>query len=111
MSNYFYQQASTRDYMMEINHEKTVSYSEQEFRMLTTNQNKSKIEKFKERLDEFKNVVTLRDAKALLKKIMPVNKEKTIFRIDNAKCTVINKEKSLKIILKTGTEHITYYFV
>ena len=73
--------------------------------------NNDKLEAFKKRLDAFKNVHNLSDAKALLDKTMPVMLERTVFYIGDAKCVIINLPRQLRISLKTQTECIIYHFI
>lgn len=71
----------------------------------------SKKEDFKIRLNEFKNVLTLKDAKDLLSKTIPVVLDRTTFFIDDAKCIIINTEKQLRICFDSPEEFISYDFV
>ena len=88
-----------------------VGYNELLFQSSVKEQNKDKVEKFKQRLEEFKKVSTLDAAKTLAVRVMPVQSGRTVFRIGDAKCTVINTDKMLKITLKTQDEYINYKFV
>lgn len=74
------------------------------------NDKKEKVENFKKRLTEFKNINTLSEAKELMEKIMPVKLERTVFFIGDAKCTIISKHNLLRICLDTPQEFISYNF-
>jgi len=86
------------------------SYTTMFFQKSIEEQNKDKVENFKSRLDAFKKIGTKEEARELAKKIMPVNNERTVFRIGEAKCIVINKEKVFRITFKTKTEFISFNF-
>ena len=75
------------------------------------NNSNTKLEAFKKRLEAFKNVYTLAEARELLNKSMPVQLERTVFFIGDAKCTIINHHKQIRISLKTPNELISYLFV
>ena len=82
------------------------------FSSMESNSDKQKkMEDFKHRLNEFNNITTLEEAKNLLNTIMPVSMERTVFFIDDAKCTIINKEHLLKIIYKSKTDYILFNFI
>lgn len=88
-----------------------VGYNELLFQSSVKEQNKDKVEKFKQRLEEFKNVSTLDAAKTLAVRVMPVQSGRTVFQIGDAKCIVINTDKMLKITLKSNKEYINFKFV
>jgi serine/threonine protein phosphatase PrpC len=111
MNNFFYQQASTSDYEVKSHTKQAISYNELQYKIISSNENKSKSEKFKERLNEFSKINTLLEAKELLNKIMPVAKERTKFYVGDAKCIIICNEKLLKITVDTPNEFINYSFV
>jgi hypothetical protein len=69
-----------------------------------------KLNKFKTRLEAFKRIKSLKEAKNLLDKTMPVQLERTVFYIGDAKCTIINKQDLLKISFKSKTEIIILNF-
>ena len=69
-----------------------------------------RITNFKKRLEGFKDVETLEEAKNLLNKIMPVRLERTVFFIGKAKCTIINKSDRVRISLDSEKEFISYDF-
>ena len=73
--------------------------------------NNDKLASFKKRLEAFKGVHTLSDAKSLLDKTMPVMLERTVFYIGDAKCVIINLPQQLRICLKTSKEFILYHFM
>ena len=73
-------------------------------------QNKEKVENFKKRIESFKEVSDLEDAKALVMKILPVSSEKTSFSIGNGRCVVINNSERLRICFDTPDEFIAYDF-
>ena len=70
-----------------------------------------RIARFKERLDKFKNVHTLKDAKELLNKTMPIKLDRTTFFIGDAKCIIINTDKRLRICFDSPNEFISFDFV
>ena len=73
--------------------------------------NAEKLAKFKERIKSFELVITLKEAKELAKRILPVAKEINRFSIGNAKCTIISKDDNFRICLDTPNEFISYDFV
>ena len=75
-----------------------------------TKSKEDRYKNFKQRLEEFKKVTTIEDARALLQKTMPVKLERTVFFIGDAKCTIINKEKRIRISLDSPVEFISYDF-
>ena len=101
----------TSDYEIKKATGTVAGYNELLFRKSVKEQNKDKVEKFKQRLEGFKHVSTLDAAKTLAAKVMPVKAGRTVFIIGDAKCTVINTDKMLKITLKTQDEYINYKFV
>lgn len=85
-------------------------YGMQYYKPIEKNDKNEKLEVFKMRLNAFNKVKTLEEAKALLNKSMPVQLERTVFFIGDAKCTIINRTDQLRICLKTATEIIGYDF-
>ena len=73
-------------------------------------QNKEKEAKFKERISAFKDITTLKDARELAGRILPVAQELNKFRVGNAKCVIVNKPEQLRICFDTGEEFIAYDF-
>ena len=73
--------------------------------------NKEKEDRFKQRLSEFSKINSLSEASDLVDKIMPVNLERTVFFIGNAKCTIIKKHTLVKISFNSKNEFISYKFV
>ena len=73
-------------------------------------QNKEKEAKFKERISAFKDITTLKDARKLAERILPVAQELNKFRVGNAKCVIVNKPEQLRICFDTGEEFIAYDF-
>ncbi len=73
-------------------------------------QNKEKEAKFKERISAFKDITTLKDARELAERILPVAQELNKFRVGNAKCVIVNKPEQLRICFDTGEEFIAYDF-
>ena len=69
-----------------------------------------RVENFKKRLEGFKNVTTLEEAKELLNKIMPVRLERTVFFVGSAKCIIINRTDRVRISLDSEKEFISYDF-
>ena len=74
-------------------------------------QKDERLEGFKKRLEQFKNVYTLEDAKELLNRTMPIALDRTTFFIGNAKVVIVNYEKRLRICLDSQKEFICYDFV
>ena len=74
-------------------------------------QQKKKADAFKKRIEEFKHIKTIDEARELAKKIMPVSNEKTRFRIGNARCVIINRADMFRITIDTEKEFISYDFV
>ena len=70
-----------------------------------------RIEKFKERLEAFKHVHTLKEARELLNKTMPIKLDRTTFYIGEAKCVIVNTDKRLRICFDTPKEFISFDFV
>jgi hypothetical protein len=70
-----------------------------------------KLENFKKRIDLFKTVSTLEEAKELLKRTMPIALDRATFFIGDAKCVIVNYEKNLRICFKSPKEFIAYDFV
>lgn len=66
---------------------------------------------FKERISKFENIVTLDDARALAKQILPTAQELSQFRVGAAICTVVNKDDMIRISLDSDQEFICYDFV
>lgn len=88
----------------------SMSLNQMDYLIELEKQNKEKVEKFKTRIAQFEEVSELEDAKALAKKILPTANEKGVFRVGNAKCTVINKADMLRISLDAPDEFIGYDF-
>ena len=103
--------SQTSDYEIKTATGAVAGYNELLFQKSVKEQNKDKVERFKQRLEGFKNISTLDAAKTLAVKVMPVKAGRTVFRIGDAKCTVINTDKMLKITLKTQDEYINFKFV
>ena len=101
----------TSDYEMKIHHGQIAGYNQMHFQISVEEQNKNKVDKFKERLEEFKNIKTLAEAKEITQRIIPVKDGITVFRVGNAKCIIVNKEKILKITLRSKEEYINYSFI
>ena len=80
------------------------------YQMSAEQYKEEKLQKFKMRLDAFKHVKNLKDAQELLKKTMPVQLERTVFYIGDARCMIINKDNFLKICFKSKSEIIILNF-
>ena len=72
---------------------------------------KEKEEKFKQRLEAFKKISTLKEAKELLDKTIPISLDRTTLYIGNAKCVIINSPKQLRICYDSPDEFISFDFV
>ena len=70
-----------------------------------------KINNFKKRLEGFKQITTLEEARELLYRTIPVKLERTVFFIGDAKCVIINRENRVRISLNSDKEFISYDFV
>ena len=75
------------------------------------NTNDDKEKQFKQRLEAFKNVSTLKEAQELLAKTMPIKLDRTTFYIGKAKCVIINTNNQLRICFDSPDEFISYDFV
>ena len=85
--------------------------SKQSSQSANHNTNDEKIEQFKQRLDAFRKVSTLKDAKELLAKTMPIKLDRTTFYVGKAKCIIINNENQLRICFDSPDEFISFDFV
>lgn len=106
-----YLQSQNNNYSMKFVAGDTQSINQMEAMRMIELQNKAKYENFKKRLEEFAKISTLEEAKNLAKKILPTANEFCVFRIGNAKCTIINKKENFRICLDTSDEFISYDFV
>ena len=70
-----------------------------------------KVANFKKRLEGFKEIKTLEEARALLMKTIPVKLERTVFYVGDAKCVIINRGNRVRITLDSDKELISYDFV
>ena len=73
-------------------------------------QKKEKLNSFKERIESFKLVSTLEEAKKLAEKILPTVNEINRFYVGDAKCTIINRVDRLRICVDTNEEFFCYDF-
>ena len=80
-------------------------------RIDTEKQNRDKYEQFKDRISQFAGVKTLKDAKILSEKILPVSQELNQFKVGLGTCTIINRNDLLRISLNSEKEFICYNFV
>ena len=110
MQQYYYNNAQMSDYDIKLHSGPTIDYNEMQYKLISSNEKKSKSEKFKERLQEFNDIVTLAEAKEILQKIMPVTREITKFTVGDAQCIIVCKDNLLKITFKTPNEFINYSF-
>lgn len=78
---------------------------------LTSETNQQKIENFKIRLNRFKEVSTLEEAKSLLQRTMPMILDRTTFKVGDAKCIIINSDNHLRICFDSPSELISYDFI
>ena len=69
-----------------------------------------RLETFKKRLEQFKRIQTLQEAKELLQKTMPIALDRATFFIGDAKVIIVNYEKRLRICLDSPKEFICYDF-
>lgn len=83
--------------------------AEQEARIVK--EKEQKYLEFKERISKFENIVTLDDARALARQILPTAQELSQFRVGAAVCTVVNKDNMVRISLDSDKEFICYDFV
>ena len=75
-----------------------------------TLENKEKEKEFLKRIEPFKNVSTLEEAKELAKKILPVKEDITGFSVGNISCKIVNNENLFRISINTADEFICYDF-
>ena len=94
---------------MDSNQNIQLSYSQQRVMQEMLSQT-DKIKEFKTRIEAFKDISTLEEAKTLAKKVLPVLNEVSHFRIGGARCVVVNKPDIFRISLDTGEEFISYDF-
>ena len=102
--------ALTSDYEVKISHESVEGYNAQNIRQQLNLQNNDKELVFKKRLKRFNEVQSVKAAKELLQKIMPIKTAKTVFRVGAAKCTIINEKDVLYINFNSNEECICYNF-
>ena len=103
-------QAETNDYNISNMSYSVNDYTAAFFKSSIEDQRKNKVAEFKSRLDEFRKVSTLQEAKELLNKIMPVEYERNVFNVGNAQCIIINRENLLRITLDSESEFISFNF-
>lgn len=107
----YQQQAQVNDYDMKFVSGDVQGINQIEAVQKIEQQKKEKYENFKTRLEQFSEVSSIEDAKALAQKILPVANETNVFRVGVGKCTIINKEDIFRICLDTADEFISYDFV
>ncbi len=73
-------------------------------------QDKERADAFIKRIEPFKDIKTLGEAKDLAKKILPVKDDITSFFVGKLKCTVVNRAKSFRISVDNTNEFICYDF-
>ena len=106
-----YQKEAKRNTPLETDINEITSFQMQYFSEMDSAANsRLKQEEFKNRLNQFKTVQNIDEAKELLDLIMPVKMEKTVFYIGSAKCTIIKKEDLIKITYKSPVNIIMYSF-
>lgn len=88
-----------------------INYNAAEQEVNIAKEREQKYLQFKERISKFENVVTLDDARALAKQILPTAQEMSQFRVGTAVCTVVNKSDMVRISLDSDKEFICYDFV
>ena len=103
--------AQTSDYEMKTFSGNISSYNMLQFQQSVEEQNKDKLEKFLQRLDEFQNITSLKEAKKLASKILPVKNERTTFRVGEAKCVILNTDETLRIIVDSPPKFVSYDFI
>ena len=69
-----------------------------------------KYNRVKSRIKMFESVKTIDEARALAKKIMPISRDITIFKVGFAKCIIINKPNFFRVSLNSSKEYISYNF-
>ena len=72
---------------------------------------KDKLNQFKNRINSFREVETIEQARDLAKKILPTAQEVNKFNVGDAKCTVLNSDKNFRVTLDSEKEFICYDFV
>ena len=63
-----------------------------------------------ERVNKFKDVDSLYEARQLAEKIIPTKMEVTGFYVGNAKCTIVNRSNLFRISLDSEKEFLCYDF-
>ena len=92
------------------NNSNWLNYNAAEEEKRIVKEREQKYLEFKERISKFENIVTLDDARALAKQILPTAQELSQFRIGTAICTVVNKNDMVRISLDSDKEFICYDF-
>lgn len=95
---------------LKLNLQEINRYNTQYYRPVEKTSDEEKLIKFRHRLDSFKEVHSLAEAKDLLNKTMPVQMVRTAFYVGDGKCTIINRPNQLRICFRTPTEIICYDF-
>ena len=77
---------------------------------VTAIEDKEKADAFLKRIEPFKTVNNIDDARALAEKILPTKQDVTSFLIGNLKCIVVNKPSTFRITVDMPEEYICYDF-
>lgn len=70
----------------------------------------SKERELKQKVARFKNIHNLEDAQKLVKEILPTAIEHSFITVGNLQCKVLNSNDTLRIIIDSPTEFISYDF-
>ena len=85
-------------------------YNKNEAILNIEKQNKDKLNNLKQRIEKFKDIETLEEAKIILAENFRVENELEIFNIASSKCTIVNRNDFLRISLDTPDEFVSYDF-
>ena len=85
-------------------------YNKNEAMLNIEKQNQEKLNNLKQRVEKFKDIETLEEAKNILAENFRVENELEVFNIANSKCTIVNRDDLLRISLDTPEEFISYDF-
>ena len=72
---------------------------------------KEEYEKLKTRIDKFKNLRTITEARSLAKDLFNIKDEINYIKAGDGCCTIINRADTFRIILNSDKEMICYNFL
>ena len=85
-------------------------YEQYSIRSNNEHESDAKEKEFLSRIEPFKTVNTLEDARKLAEKVIPTKAEVTSFYIGQLKCTVCNTEKLFRLSIDSPEEFVSYNF-